>query len=558
MAIPDGSVVGLVVFLIGVTWFLAHQGRGTTFFYDEWTVWASRFGAAPSQWLTPINGHLSAVPILAFTTITKVWGAESLVPFRVAAIGCHVVLLTLMYVVARRRLGGSLALVAVLPLGVVAAGWLDLMMPFTAIFAIGPLIAALVAYLCLERGNLVGDLAACVALGLGIATAGGGLAVLAGFGIYLLLTPPQWRRLWVVGVPLVLYLLWRARYHPPNEFAFADLGLALSYVVRGLASGLGAYTTLGTNYGRILAVGVIGGWIAVVMRRGFTLWRGMVTFAAIGAGYWVLIAIARGPALGPEEIRYVYVNAFLAVLIVIGLVPLATAPLSIAPTALVGAIALLALFSQIQTLRGQAASYRETSAFAQADVFAINTAAKVVTPGFTAPGGDPQLSAGSYLHARRYWGGPAGFSEQQVRAADPKVRDHVDTTLVHAFALSVSPLPSLRGVRLAALERPALAGPGQAVPAGADCWAPRPASAGSAVSADLRVSPRALGGIVVVAQAAPVQLVSGRYYDQPMDVLGSVAAHGTGAVALPPDDRTTPWTLRVNSAAGLRVCGLAR
>jgi hypothetical protein len=65
MAIPDGSVVGLVVFLIAVTWFLAHQGRGTTFFYDEWTVWASRFGAAPSQWLTPINGHLSAVPIRA-------------------------------------------------------------------------------------------------------------------------------------------------------------------------------------------------------------------------------------------------------------------------------------------------------------------------------------------------------------------------------------------------------------------------------------------------------------------------------------------------------------
>jgi len=45
VSIPDGSVIGLAVLLVGVTWFLLHQARGTTFFFDEWNLRGSRYPA---------------------------------------------------------------------------------------------------------------------------------------------------------------------------------------------------------------------------------------------------------------------------------------------------------------------------------------------------------------------------------------------------------------------------------------------------------------------------------------------------------------------------------
>jgi hypothetical protein len=228
---------------------------------------------------------------------------------------------------------------------------------------------------------------------------------------------------------------------------------------------MGAFTALRSAFGQILAVAVIGAWLAV-MWRGFGPGRALVTFSAIGAGYWVLIAIARGPALEPEEVRYVYVSAELAAIIVISLIPAPAARPSTRQFAFVGAIAAFALFAQMQGYRTEAANYRETSALTLADVFAIKTAASVVKPDFIAPDGDPQLRAASYLNASRFWATPRGLASNR---SAPATRSCAITSTRHClrlFGLAVNPLPSLRGVRLAALGRPALVGPGPAAPDG--------------------------------------------------------------------------------------------
>ena len=556
----DLTTAGFVVLLIALSAFLLHQGRDSTFYFDEWNVWGFRYGAGPDKWLAPINGHLCAVPILIFTVITKVFGAEDLLPFRVAVLAFHLTLLSLVYVLARPRLGGPMTLVAILPLTVVAGGWLDLLMPATGLFAIGPLIAAVGAYLALERRTTRWDVAACALLVLGMATSGEGLAVLGGFTVYFLLSPQQWRRLWVVGVPVVLYLIWRARYHPPSEFQLSDLSMVLSYVVRGVSSGLGSYTTLGDAYGKPLAVGLIGAWLIVVW-RGYGASRLLPTMAAIGAAYWALIAIGRGPQLGPEEVRYVYPNAFIVFFIILSLVPLGTGAVAVrrrVPALLVAGISVFALLGQVEQYRASAAGYRETSKITLADLFAIRTAQAVVDPNFVIPQGDAQINPRGYFNAIRYWSGPPGLTEDEVRAAAPNVRDHVDTTLAKAFALTVSGVPSLEAQRLAPIAEP-VAGEGGTVTAdGADCWKLTAASGDQPFNADFKVLPSALGGIAVEAGSGKADVLSGRYFETPQDALGVVGPNDAGAVAIPRDERRTPWTLRVAPSGDARVCGLAR
>jgi hypothetical protein len=195
----------------------------------------------------------------------------------------------------------------------------------------------------------------------------------------------------------------------------------------------------------------------------------------------------------------------------------------------------------------------------KADLFAINTAAAVVRPDFAPPGGDPQLTAGYYLTGRRFWSGPPGMSEQDVLRAAPPIRDHVDTTLVAAFGLVLSPVGSVDTLPLTRLDPAMLSAPKPVGRAGGGCskaMSPSPGEPGAVV--DIRVLRRSHGGILVGAGPAPAAVLAGRYGDQPLQSLGTVAAGDTGLVALPRDDRRTPWTFRVVSAGDATICGLAR
>src|SRR5688572_20423547 len=75
--------VAFAALLVVLAAYLLYHGRGTTFYFDEWSIWTGRYGASPDRWLRDVNGHLCPVPVLVFTTLSKVFGAETLTPFRI-------------------------------------------------------------------------------------------------------------------------------------------------------------------------------------------------------------------------------------------------------------------------------------------------------------------------------------------------------------------------------------------------------------------------------------------------------------------------------------------
>jgi hypothetical protein len=447
-----------------------------------------------------------------------------------------------------------MSLVVLLPVGVIGSGWLVLLMPFTGLFAILPLIGAVAAYLLLRRGTHAGDIGASFALLGGLASGGLGVAVIAAAMLAMLVDPALRRRSWVAGVPLVLYLVWRQWQDVGSEVRFWDFALVPEYAMRGLASGLTGYTNFDAAWAQGFAVAFVAlaVWAAV---RTLPPRSVLVGAVATAVGYWALIAFARGPELGPEEVRYVYGNAFLALLIGLAVAPRIRPKLAVCLP--IAAAAAMVLVSQMDRYLEQAANYRENSRFTQADIFAIRTLQDAVPREFTPPEGDPQLTAGAYLTASRFWSGPPGLTEAEVLRGSPKLRDHLDTVLVKAAALSVAPTPEALDRGPWVLDRPTPVERASVSRAG-NCWRVAPVEGAEAASADVLVPPDSATTVVVRATDADAQVAAGRYYDQPIEPLGAVAASTAGVVAVPPDSARTPWRLRVSSAAAVRLCAAER
>ena len=335
-------VLLFALFLVATGAFLLTRAGGTTFYFDEWSVWTSRHGADPDKWLGPINGHLSAVPILIFTTITKVFGAEDLLPYRVAGVGAHLTLLVLIFVAARprARVVGRADRDRAGRRRRRPAGWCSRCRSRRCSRSARWSVASARACCCAADARRRRRRGAAADRRAGVRRHGPRRRRGA----------PSWRwrrppacaggRGWRWS-PLVLYLVWRAWNDVPSELAFWDLALVPSYVARRGRIGRRARTS-----GCPRAGGRRSRW------RSRLRWRGrrlrltrrapvLLAIAAVAAGYWALIAFARGPALGPEEVRYVYANTFLVLLVALAVLPRdpAPAPVLVAGRGLAGAAA---------------------------------------------------------------------------------------------------------------------------------------------------------------------------------------------------------------------------
>jgi hypothetical protein len=63
-----------------------YLGRGNNFFFDEWMFVVSRRGLSVDALLSPHNGHLSALPALAYMVLLKFFGLDHYEAFRFAAV----------------------------------------------------------------------------------------------------------------------------------------------------------------------------------------------------------------------------------------------------------------------------------------------------------------------------------------------------------------------------------------------------------------------------------------------------------------------------------------
>ena len=153
----------------------------------------------------------------------------------------------LVFVYVRRRLGAWAGIFAACLLLFLGSAWQDLLWPFEMGFTVG-LAAGIGILLALERDDQRGDLIAAVLLLIAIGYGSFGLSF--GFAVFVDICLKHrrrgWGRLWIVALPLVLYLGWYAGWghEAEHHLTFQNILDSPVYVFEGLASAVGSVTGL--------------------------------------------------------------------------------------------------------------------------------------------------------------------------------------------------------------------------------------------------------------------------------------------------------------------------
>ncbi len=193
--------IALGALVVVSTALILYMNRGTTFWVDELFFFQNSKGLDPNTLLAPHNGQLVLVARLIYAGLFEAFGPDYTVFRVVAALGVAAVG-GLVYLLARPRVGGIVALAPVAVLLLFGSAWGETVSP-NGILNTYCLASVLGALLALDRGGRFADPLACVLLTISIASWSFGVAACAGIGVWLLATG-QWRRMWIVALPLVL------------------------------------------------------------------------------------------------------------------------------------------------------------------------------------------------------------------------------------------------------------------------------------------------------------------------------------------------------------------
>ena len=367
----------------------------------------------------------------------------------------------------------------------------------------------------------------------------------------------------MVLVPAALYAVWWLGWghRADNSFSIEHLMTLPTYVFDGLASSLSSLLGLATPrndtgltplvWGRpllVVALALLGFRIASARRVS----RELAVVIAIAASLWALAALNADVLRDPSNGRYQYMGAVFLLFVAaeaargIRLSRFATAGvLLVSVAATVSNAAALNDGATTQELQG----VRERGELAGLEISRDRVAPDLVLDPENSDTGDA-IDAGSYLSAVDAFGSPAYSSEQLVDAPE-QARGAADRVLVNAL-----------GISLTAAGGPAPAGPAPEVIAGR--------ATGGAGAGCVEVSPDPASGLSLVQlppggawienlRGAGVDLGLHRYSIEGEPVaVGKLAGGESGALPIPSDRATQPWTLAVSGPAALRVCALRR
>jgi hypothetical protein len=541
-------IAALVLILAGCL-LVGFEARHLTFSADDWAFVLDRRGFSADVFLQPQNEHLSALPVLAFKVLLQVFGANSYVPFMALLLFVHGVACVLLYVLARRRVGPWAALVPAAILVVLGPAWEDLLWAFQVGY-IGSVAAGLGMVLCLERRDQRGDVAAGALLVVSLLCSSIGLGMLVLAAVLLMLDRPLvWRRLLVVGVPLVLYAVWYAAYGV--QASSAGIVHVPVYVFQALSAALASVTGLAQAdalYGQLIAVVAIVLLVFYLVRGGRPQALAWAALAA-AAGLWAATRLSHlssfGAARDAAQSRYQYPGVALVLLAVVSIAS------GWRPTrqsgALLSAAALAVIVANITMLDQRAGDQRKSSAYTAAEAGAMEVARNVVAPDFTpvnllnvgfTGGGLSGVSAGPYFSAIDAFGSPADTPQAILRRPE-EVREAADLIVANAERLALKPASGLP-------------------PRNATC---RSAQTGTGL-AEATVGPGTLW--VRVAPGTPAELQLRRFASAyrflrqgnppPAYHLPRLAAGTAMSLNLPQDRSSVPWRVRVVGGRRVRLC----
>jgi hypothetical protein len=534
---------------------LYRKGSGLTFFYDEWNFVMNRRDWSVGTFLEPHNEHLSLVPVAIYKLLFATVGIDAYWPYRVLLLTLHLVCIGLLFVLARRRVGGVVAVYASLPVLFLGAAWQDLLWAFQIGYLVS-VAAGLGMLLALERRSRGADALACILLAVAVASSTIGIPFAVAAFVELVARREPWQRLWIVAAPVLLYALWSLAYGNPRAAPGAQGGVGPLlrqnipdtplYVANAAAGAFGAVTGLGLDWGRPLAL------LAAV---GLAVWLASsrpVTPRALGLlgaalAYWGLTGLFRAQLNVPAESRYLYFGAVLLVLLAVELFRAARLS-DRARTVLVVLVAAAAV-ANFGPLQDGSRDLQDTSGHVTAGLGALEAAGESTDPGYRPdPVRAPDIVASRYFAAVRDLGSPAATVDEIRGRAEP-YRQTADLVLVQA--LPVSLLPGWE--RAPTGNRPPTVdgAPAGRVSTRQGCTTFRPAAPGSAI--DLTV-PRS--GLVITPETPADVRVRQFASDFPPNALGSVAAGTTTRLRIPERPQLGAWHARLTPTGPLTVCTL--
>lgn len=526
---------------------LMHVGRGTTWFYDEWSWILTRRTGTLDDYLANHNGHLNLLPIAVYKATWSLVGLTHYTVLRLFEIALHVGTCLAMFVYVRRRTPLWFATGATVVVLFLGYAFQDLLWPLQMTY-LGSVLAGLLALLSLDRRDGAGDIGASIALAASLACSGLGLPFVGAVALELLLRRATWRKLWVPLVPLILWGVWYVQYGQ-SQVERSNLHLVPEHAAQMGSAAVGALFGIAMDDGRVLlallAIAVV---VALAVDR-----RISPRFAAVLSlpiGYWVLTALSRAQYDEPAASRYIYPGAVFVVLVLAEVIPRLERPIGRAGTA-VGAGLLVVLVvlvvvsvrGNVDELRAGAAGLRDTSSYLKAELRAVELARAHVRPDFRPDVlRAPQVDAGGYLRAVDDLGSPAD-SLPELRHRPGALRDAADAVLLRALRVGLVPTASAVGT---SPSIGTVTG-GVVMPSGSCArFVPDP------TAVDRSVVLRATTPIVVGSSTDSVA-VSARLLGDTMVPVGTIAP-GSVEVFDPVVNDAGPWTVQVASSAPVELC----
>ncbi|HEX5587443.1 MAG TPA: hypothetical protein VFZ17_09055, partial [Acidimicrobiia bacterium] len=305
-----GWIVGTVAVVASAL--ILRAARGTNFFFDEWWFITHRRDASFDDFVRPHNGHLVAIPVAIYNALFRTVGLRSYTPYLLLLVGLHVLTCVLLFVYLRRRAPVLYALLAAVMMLLLGNAWQDLLWAFQITYLLSAA-AGVGALLLLDRRDRVGDVGAMLAITASVLSGGLGLVFAGGALVELLWTRRDRRRLWIVAVPIAMYLVWYAT-NGASDGAFENLTHFDPYTTT--LAGHAARSLLGTSLlvGKLIAL-VFLIIVAVQVVRTWPIAGRFANCIAMLVAYWLLLTYDRGNDIGGTESRYVYLSVLLMLLV---------------------------------------------------------------------------------------------------------------------------------------------------------------------------------------------------------------------------------------------------
>jgi hypothetical protein len=575
---------------------LLYESRDQTIRGDE-LGYAARLASEPlghAVFHSPPNKYLIAVPMLLYDAIFNAFGIAVDVPYRIVVTALALLCAGLFFVLARRRLGALLALPPTILLLFFGSGW-ETLITAIRIPSLIALAAGLGSVIVLERRDRRGDIAAAVLLSVSVASHPIGLSFLAAAGVLVITrpTPDRWTGLWVVAIPAAVFGAWWLFLRPPTTESFipthpsdvvrftVDSWTSITAHASGLAGVIGQPT-----FDQKVAQVAAGALFAGVLATAAIWWRrAPSSFWAALVALLVLMASTRlspgGGLRSPQEVRYLYPEAILFLLVVVETAALARLRTG-AALALAGVL-LLGFAYNLDQLRGGGGYAREKSQEALGQYSAYEIAGSSLDPSYKPDEFAP--SAGEYVKAATAFGAVSD-SSTALLSAPPVERQNADAALAGSLGIALTPIAKVpraetppprlvkslwgQAERRRGCIRLQPNGSGDQAPPATVPLSPNP-------TAELRLK-RALRGLpstptqtavllaeltappggleLRAAQISRTAILVGRFAEPPGAQLERPRRGHSGLLRLPSSGLALPWRVTVASNQPVTVCGL--